>query len=110
MEPDTQPTGQEPIAPETAIEESGTGSLQAAEPEQPYRGLKWVFVGENGLRAGWSLAIFFLLFFAIASGLGRGVCQVAPSGRQGELQPEIRIFRRTASRAVRCWRPALGMR
>lgn len=31
-------------------------------PEEPYRGLKWIFVGEDGLRAGWSIATFLPLF------------------------------------------------
>jgi len=31
-------------------------------PEKPYRGLRWIFVGAQGLRAGWSIIIFLLLF------------------------------------------------
>jgi len=92
MEPDTQPTGQEPIAPETGIEEVGTASLQAPEPEKPYRGLRWAFVGENGLRAGWSLAIFFLLFFAIANGLGVVFAKLHLLGAKGSFSPKSAFF------------------
>lgn len=36
-------------------------------PPSPKRGLRWVFVGDNGLiRAGWGIALFVLIFFALA--------------------------------------------
>jgi membrane protease YdiL (CAAX protease family) len=46
----------------TSAETKGTGSGgdpagQNPEPEEPYRGLKWIFVGPHGLRAGWSVLI-----------------------------------------------------
>ncbi|HEY1581269.1 MAG TPA: CPBP family intramembrane glutamic endopeptidase [Terracidiphilus sp.] len=43
---------------------------QSPEPERPYQGLKWVFVGPLGLRAGWSVLIFLALFLLIGNGLG----------------------------------------
>jgi membrane protease YdiL (CAAX protease family) len=44
--------------------------LPVNEPEKPYRGLKWVFIGPQGLRAGWSTVIFFALMVAFMGGLG----------------------------------------
>src|ERR1700757_33188 len=43
---------------------------QANGPEQPYRGLKWIFVGPEGLRSGWSILIFLSLMFIIGNGIG----------------------------------------
>lgn len=44
--------------------------IQRAEPEKPYHGLKWIFIGPQGLRAGWSALIFLVLFVAFGSGFG----------------------------------------
>ena len=35
----------------------------AAPPTPPERNLRWVFIGADGLRAGWSVLLFFLLLF-----------------------------------------------
>ena len=39
------------------------------EGERPYHGLKWVFIGQDGLRAGWSIVIFAALTYLFANGL-----------------------------------------
>lgn len=41
-----------------------------AVPEEPYRGLKWIFMGPHGLRAGWSTGIFLALTILFMAGLG----------------------------------------
>jgi len=69
MDPET-----EPIAPavEPPIEPGADNVFVSApvqDPEKPYRGLKWVFVGPQGLRAGWSVLIFIALFLLLTSGL-----------------------------------------
>ncbi len=33
-------------------------------PEAPKRDLRWVFVGQNGIRAGWGMLLFVLIFVA----------------------------------------------
>ena len=40
---------------------------QTAQPAEtvPERGALWIFVGENGIRAGWSALIFFAIFIAL---------------------------------------------
>jgi uncharacterized protein len=35
------------------------------QPEPPRRDLKWVFVGKNGIRAGWGVLLFALIFVAV---------------------------------------------
>jgi uncharacterized protein len=64
MDPEIDP--QPPSQPD-AIEQM-PAALPPQEPEVPYRGLKWVFIGPEGLRSGWSVLIFFafLIGFMIA--------------------------------------------
>jgi len=35
-----------------------------------YRGLRWIFIGPNGLRAGWSVTIFILLIGILGAAIG----------------------------------------
>ena len=37
--------------------------------EAPYRGLRWIFIGDQGLRAGWSLLVFLLLCNPLGVGI-----------------------------------------
>ena len=39
-------------------------------PEAPKRDLRWVFVGQNGIRAGWGMLLFVLIFVAATFLLG----------------------------------------
>lgn len=39
--------------------------------QRPKRGLRWIFIGSNGLRAGWGIVIFAAIFAAVAFGIGR---------------------------------------
>jgi hypothetical protein len=63
MEPENQP--QQPEAPPAAI-----GKNVAAPGERIYRWTNWAFIGGQGLRAGWSISIFFILLFLFASAAG----------------------------------------
>ena len=50
----------------------GKGEFMTQEISQPApekRGVKWVFVGSKGLRAGWGMALFALVFSAVAFAL-----------------------------------------
>ena len=38
-------------------------------PDKPHRVLSWIFIGDQGLRAGWSLAIFIVLLFVFSGGI-----------------------------------------
>jgi hypothetical protein len=73
-------------------------------PEQielpPKRGVRWIFIGANGIRAGWSALIFLVIFialeflFAFAAGpyLRAHVGPHAPVGPLLGLLPEIVQF------------------
>ena len=68
MEPEIDPQAPDPIsAPDAPL---APVTLQPQEPEAPYRGLKWFFIGPEGLRAGWSVLIFFALLIGFMAGLG----------------------------------------
>ena len=56
-----RPTLDDPLAPVT---------VEPVGPERPYNDLGWVFIGSRGLRAGWSVLIFFALLIGFMAGLG----------------------------------------
>ncbi|MGD0481867.1 MAG: CPBP family intramembrane glutamic endopeptidase [Terracidiphilus sp.] len=43
---------------------------QPATEDDPYRGLRWIFIGPQGLRAGWSVLVFFILLRYLSEGVG----------------------------------------
>jgi hypothetical protein len=72
-DPELQPRQPEALSAETPVESPlATAADAALKPEiKKYRGLRWVFMGSQGLRAGWSVLIFaalaFLVIFLIAT-------------------------------------------
>jgi membrane protease YdiL (CAAX protease family) len=50
-----------PLAPVT---------IQPEGPEAPYNDLKWIFIGPQGLRAGWSVLMFMALLIGFMAALG----------------------------------------
>jgi hypothetical protein len=71
MEPEVQPPSPEVLPTETAPATPDL-STPAPEPPDPWetRAIRWVFLGSQGLRAGWSALIFIILFILFASGVG----------------------------------------
>ena len=60
MDSDSQPTPS--LEPHQTLEPRQTNdstpmNFPGDAPEKPYRGLKWAFIGPQGLRAGWSILI-----------------------------------------------------
>ena len=71
----------EPENPTSAPLETGSGS-QVAEPRGPQfslppdhagHGMRWVFLGPDGLRAGWSVVLFLAVMIACGFCLSKGV-------------------------------------
>lgn len=59
MEPEIDPQAPQPsLTPDAPL---APLTMPSGEPETPYRGLRWIFIGEEGPRAGWSVLIFFAL-------------------------------------------------
>ena len=73
MEPENQPLSPQ-HAPELALPEPGAALEPQAPPPEPQRTpvhwLKWVFIGDQGLRAGWSVLIFVALFMLFGRAIG----------------------------------------
>jgi membrane protease YdiL (CAAX protease family) len=75
MEPENQPPSTAvPAAKhtESALTQSPPEPAPAepAPSEEPYRGLRWIFIGSQGLRAGWSVLIFVFLTLFLLRVLG----------------------------------------
>ena len=64
-------TGEQPAVP---VAENDLPILRTPPiDDEEDRGMSWIFFGEDGLRAGWSLAIFIALVFLLGSGLRYGL-------------------------------------
>lgn len=62
-------------------------ALLPPEPSGPQHGIKWVFVGEDGIRAGWGILVFVIVLFLAGFGLSALLHFVAPhlmGGKRGE--------------------------
>lgn len=61
-----------PVAPpDEAHLEAIRAEATSVGPESPkYRGLRWIFIGDGGLRAGWSVAIFAILVATFGNAVG----------------------------------------
>jgi membrane protease YdiL (CAAX protease family) len=77
MDPADQSVAPEiPSGPPESQPADDAGSIRQAEPvsveKDPgeTRALRWVFLGSEGLRAGWSVLAFVILFALFASGVG----------------------------------------
>lgn len=72
MEPEPQQNidSQEPVPVPQLAAPLAPVTIEPDAPEEPYRGLKWIFIGPDGLRSGWSVIIFFALLIGFMSALG----------------------------------------
>ena len=44
--------------------------IQTDFTEQPKRGVRWIFIGNDGIRAGWGALIFIAIFVALTFAVG----------------------------------------
>jgi membrane protease YdiL (CAAX protease family) len=58
------------LEPESASAASPSPNADPNPDPEEYRGLGWAFIGDNGLRAGWSVLIFVPVFFIALFSLG----------------------------------------
>ena len=68
MEPDIQPLPPDPL---------------------DYRGLRWVFMGGQGLRAGWSVLIFYILYKLFIPILGTVAVALDPAVAKSDFSPMV---------------------
>jgi len=89
VDPETQPTPPAHDPPQTDASESMCLGFPGQDPEETYRGLKWVFIGPQGLRAGWSVLIVVSLFLLFGRALSYVIAKlhlITPGGAFGPRQ------------------------
>jgi hypothetical protein len=95
MEPEVQPPASEvlPAEPATETHIPPTPIPDAPDPWET-RALRWVFLGSQGLRSGWSVAIFIVLFilFATAAGFALVNLHLVTKGRQITFTAQSAFF------------------
>ena len=67
------------------ILEAGTSPLIVSQP--PKRGIRWVFEDKDGIRAGWGVLLFVLLFVGFEILTGRLLLQFLPRGPHSAGMP-----------------------
>lgn len=90
MEPQNQPLplqGQQVEAVEdtAAISEAVLFAPQAPAPNR----LKWIFIGDQGLRTGWSVAVFIALFLLFVRVVGKTLGTLFPFIKKEDFSPGI---------------------
>ena len=98
MEPENPP---QPGAAPAASQPEPDYSLappQLLPPEEPPHYLRWIFIGQEGLRPVWSVILFLLLFSAFAAVFVSAINHVYPSNaRAAGLEPKSGLLMEAAS-------------
>lgn len=92
MEPKKTRLPSETIAPSSPESGLAIRSTQPDSPPQPERGLTWVFIGPQGLRAGWSVVVFCLLFLLLNIASEAVLVHFHLIGDHPEFSPQIVLF------------------
>jgi hypothetical protein len=101
MEPEMQPPPPEVRSKQTAVETPFAIAAEAtlapetiaADPDAPiYRGLRWAFIGGQGLRAGWSVLIFLLLIVVLSSAIGKAFIALHMMGNSSAFTASSTFF------------------
>jgi hypothetical protein len=91
MEPEIQPLP--PEAPPTPADVTLSQEIYAPAPEAKLpRGLRWTFLGSQGLRAGWSVLIFAILFLLLATGVGYAFVHLHLIGKRTDFTASTAFF------------------
>jgi len=68
------------------------GSAETAISAPPRRNMRWVFIGGQGLRAGWSVLLFLIFFFAFNIGLDAVLLRTHMVRKGGDFTPAQGFF------------------
>ena len=91
MEPEIQPPPPEaPAAPADATLSPET--FDPAPEAKWLRGLRWTFLGSQGLRAGWSVLIFAILFLLLATCVGYAFVHLHLIGKKSDFTAATAFF------------------
>lgn len=91
MEPENESSLPVSPAAEASPAELSVLPEPGAEPPEPHW-LRRVFLGDQGLRAGWSVAIFFAIFIAITLLLGTLFAKLHLTGGRGGFSAKAAFF------------------
>jgi uncharacterized protein len=97
MEPENQPrSAGAPTANHTehvlSRGSEGTALAESAPEDEPYRGLHWIFIGPQGLRAGWSVVLFFILYYLFGIIIDRALFHFHLIDLENEFAPRTVFF------------------
>jgi uncharacterized protein len=93
MQPEIQSPAPEPVpAIPTLDEQHWPDSPQSAPDEREYRGLRWLFIGPNGLRAGWSVSLFTVLIVLFSWFVGAVLVRANLISRKVSFTPTAALF------------------
>lgn len=90
MEPEIDPPSPETSPLEQAL--VSPPALVPSGPEPPYNDLKWIFIGPDGLRAGWSVLLFLALLVGFMTALGSLFVRLHLLIRGGGMSPRNGFF------------------
>jgi hypothetical protein len=91
MEQENQPSSQDP-APEVRATETENWDSPRFEITPPGHRLHWIFVGDQGLRAGWSVLIFVFLFLMFGRAIGWAFAKGNLIGKNLVFEPKGAFF------------------
>ena len=93
--PEIQPAVPEAPLTEAAAEANHSPEVIPGSPD-PWetRAVRWVFLGSQGLRAGWSVLVFFLLIALFGAGVGFAFMKLhlVEFGKKGEFTASAAFF------------------
>ena len=92
MDHEVAPTPPAPEPPSSSASDTMCLGFPGDDPPKPYRGLKWTFVGPDGLRAGWSVLIFLPLTFLLLNGYGFLFLKLHLTARGNGFNPRQQLF------------------
>ena len=92
MDQETQLTPPAHDPPQNNVSESMCLGFPGQDPEEPYRGLKWVFIGPQGLRAGWSVLIVVSLLLLLGRALSYVIAKLHLISHGGAFGPRQAFF------------------
>jgi uncharacterized protein len=92
MEPEYRPLSTAAPAanhaePDLSPASADLASAEPAPAEAPYRGVQWIFIGPEGLRAGWSVFLFFILVRYLSEGIGTVLFSAHLLGSADDFSP-----------------------
>jgi membrane protease YdiL (CAAX protease family) len=92
MDPEIEATPPSHEPPQTNASDSMCLGFPGEDPQKPSRGLQWIFVGPEGLRAGWSVLIFIALTYLLLTGFALLFLKLHLVARGNSFAPQQQFF------------------